>query len=578
MNSTLLVVCVCWPLACAATLAARPLRGLARMLAPWAAAPALLAAGLYSGEFDLGWLMLGGHLGLDGIAKVLLPVTAGLWLAAGLFAQAYLADDPRRDVFFGWFLGAMAGNLLLLVALDAVVFYLGFALMSFASYGLVVHAGDARARHAGRYYIALVVIGEICVISALMLLASRAPIDFASLQASWVEQSGRNDLIAGLLLVGFGIKVGVVGLHFWLPLAHPVAPAPASAVLSGAMIKAGLVAWMRLLPLGEVALPEWGRGLALLGLATAFYGVVAGLPQREAKTLLAYSSVSQMGLMTMAVGLGLAFPAHWPVLSAAVLIYIAHHSLVKGALFMGAGLVRHGLTGPVARLAAVVLALAALSLAGGPMTGGLVAKLSLKQASALVDAPWPACLPWLLSLSSILTALLLLRFLWVARPRVSGSAAPLPPALVMPWLGLFLVSMAIPWWLAPPELRADGVSLVSAWAGSWPVLAAAAVAIIAFRAAAAGCLRATPHWPPGDLGIPLERGVLALGGMAGMIATRQIPKVRSGLLQMRARLIGTGPAWSGRVQRLDVRLRSWPATALLVLAVAAAIGWLLTRA
>src|SRR5690606_33576941 len=144
------------------------------------------------------------------------------------------------DRFFAWFLAALAGNLLLLAALDVIVFYLGFALMSFAAYGLVVHEGDARARHAGRYYIAMVVLGEICVISGLRLLASRGAVWFASMQAAVLAgAAGRSNLIIGLLVVGFGIKAGVFGLHFWLPLAHPVAPAPASAVLSGAMIKAG---------------------------------------------------------------------------------------------------------------------------------------------------------------------------------------------------------------------------------------------------------------------------------------------------------------------------------------------------
>jgi hypothetical protein len=163
---------------------------------------------------------------------------------------------PRR--FFGWFLAALAGNLLLLVALDVVVFYLGFALMSFASYGLVVHEGDARAAcgpllhrdggdrrglHHRRAHAA----------------RQSGPIDFASLRAASATPGPGTTLIVGLLLVGFGIKAGVFGLHFWLPLAHPVAPAPASAVLSGAMIKAGLVAWMRLLPLGEAAARRGAR-------------------------------------------------------------------------------------------------------------------------------------------------------------------------------------------------------------------------------------------------------------------------------------------------------------------------------
>ena len=576
MSALLLLACICWPLVLVAGLAFRSSRGLARRLAPWAALPALLAAFLGTADFELAWMMLGARLGLDAIALVMFPVTAGLWLAAGLFAQAHLEPGPRRDLFFGWFLAAMAGNLVLLVALDTIVFYLGFALMSFASYGLVVHEGDARARHAGRYYIALVLIGEVCIISALMFLANQAPLDFVSLRASFAHGDlGRSNLIVGLLLVGFGIKVGVFGLHFWLPLAHPVAPAPASAVLSGAMIKAGLVAWMRLLPLGETALPAWGAALAVLGLATAYYGVLAGLPQREAKTVLAYSSVSQMGVMTMGIGLGLAFPAQWPLLSTAVLIYMAHHSLVKGGLFLGAGLVQHALSPAATRLAAVVLSLGALALAGGPLSGGLVAKLALKQGAGLVAEPWSASVPLLLSISSVLTALLLLRFLWIAWPRASARAAAVPLALLAPWLALLAAWLTVPWVLADPALRGEAAGLSAAWSASWPLALAGAIALVAVRLRRAGRLPAMPGVPPGDLGIPLERGATALLRVLGRFANELLPRWRRFLAGIGGAVIGSGPGWSDRLGHVEARIAAWSVTGALLLLLGAAFAWLM---
>jgi hydrogenase-4 component B len=576
VNALLLLACICWPLVLVAGLVFRQSRGLARRLAPWAALPALLVAFLGAADFELAWMMLGARLGLDAIALVMFPVTAGLWLAAGLFAQAYLEPGPRRDLFFGWFLAAMAGNLVLLVALDTIVFYLGFALMSFASYGLVVHEGDARARHAGRYYIALVLIGEVCIISALMFLANQAPLDFVSLRASFAyDDLGRNNLIIGLLLVGFGIKVGVFGLHFWLPLAHPVAPAPASAVLSGAMIKAGLVAWMRLLPLGETALPAWGAALAVLGLATAYYGVLAGLPQREAKTVLAYSSVSQMGVMTMGIGLGLAFPAQWPLLSSAVLIYMAHHSLVKGGLFLGAGLVQHALRPAAARLAAVVLSLGALALAGGPLSGGLVAKLALKHGAGLVAEPWSASVPLLLSVSSVLTALLLLRFLWIAWPRASGRAAAVPLVLLAPWLALLAAWLTVPWVLADPPLRGEAAGLSAAWSAAWPLALAGAIAVVAVHLHRAGRLPAMPGVPPGDLGIPLERGVTALARALGRCGNERLPRLRGSMAGIAGAVIGTGPGWSVRLGHVEARIAAWSVTGVLLLVLAAAFAWLM---
>jgi formate hydrogenlyase subunit 3/multisubunit Na+/H+ antiporter MnhD subunit len=576
VNALLAAGCVVWPLGVAAAFAGRRSRAAARLLAPWAALPALFVPFAGTGEARFDSLMLGGRLGLDPIAAVLLPALAVLWLAAGLFAQGYLEPGARRDRFFTWFLGALAGNLLLLLALDAVVFYLGFAVMSFAAYGLVVHEGDARARHAGRYYIVLVVVGEICIVSALMLLASRAPIDFASLRASFAgDVVGRNDMIMGLLLLGFGIKAGVLGLHFWLPLAHPVAPAPASAVLSGAMIKAGLVAWMRLLPLGELAMPRWGGALAVVGIATAYYGVAAGLAQREAKTVLAYSSVSQMGAMTLAVGLGLAFPAHWPVLFAVLLVYMVHHSLVKGSLFLGAGLAQHALRPTAQRLLAILLVLGALAMAGAPLTGGLVAKLALKQAATSIGGSWGAWLPVLITLSSVLTALLMARFLWVVWPAVSARAAPLGVLPGAPWIALFIACWTAPWLVAAPALRGYAFGPAAAWTAAWPLLLALGLAYGALRLHRAGRLPGLPRVPPGDLGIPLERAVLRCGAWLGRFANEGLPHALEGLRALPERASRSGSAWSGRLNAFDLKLRGWFTTSVLLLLLGTVFAWLM---
>ena len=576
MSSPALLVCAGGPLLLAGCLLLPPLRGMARLLAPWAALPALLAVPLSMPGLDAGWFLLGAQLGVDHIARVMLPVTAGLWLAAGLFASRHLPRDRRGDRFYGWFLAVMSGNLLLLVALDVATFYVGFALMSVASYGLVVHEDNARARHAGRYYMVMVVIGEICVISALMLLVDRAELDFASIRAVFLERgAGNNDLVIGLLLAGFGIKAGVFGLHFWLPLAHPVAPAPASAVLSGAMIKAGLVAWLRLLPIGEMALPGWGVALAVLGLFTASYAVVVGLPQREAKTVLAYSSVSQMGLMSMVVGLGLAFPGHWGALYTALLLYMAHHGLAKGALFLGAGLVQHRLGLVAARLTALALVFLSLGIAGGPWTSGLLAKTALKQATTALPGPWNMLLPPLLNACCVLTALLLLRFLWLAWPRASARPEAGGAMLLAPWL-LLIVG-----WIAGPALLADVQLWHKAMGLAYARDAALLVALAGLLAVAAAWLRhrhrapGGPAVPPGDLGIPLERlGAAGLHWLAVFCALRLPREVR--------RLRGFGVAMADRRAGLailagaaETRIAAWSVTGLLVMLMAGATAWLL---
>lgn len=574
MSALALLGALCWPVLLVVALAWRGTRDAARALAPWAALPTLLAAFTETPPLGLGWVMLQGRVGLDAVAAVMLPATAGLWLAAGLFAQRYLAPGPRRDVFFGWFLAAMTGNLLLLAALDVVVFYLGFALMSLASYGLVVHEGTARARHAGRYYIAMVVLGEACVISALILLAGQGGIDFAALRASFAANvAGRNDIIAALLVVGFGIKAGCLGLHYWLPLAHPVAPAPASAVLSGAMIKAGLVAWIRLFPLGETALPGWGAGLAVLGLGTAYYGALVGLAQHEAKTVLAYSSVSQMGVMTMAVGLGLAFPAQWPPLFAALLVYMVHHGLTKAGLFLGAGLMQHPLAPGARRLAIVLLVVGVLAISGAPLTGGLLAKLALKHTAGQLAAPWPGALPVLLVLSSGLTALLMLRFLWLAWPRGTGAARPTPAALQGVWTLLVLASLAAPWMVAAPVLRAGAAGLHASWSAAWPLGIAGLLALAVARWP--GRRRGLPAIPAGDFGIPLERGVVVAGRRLRLLLTERLPAAVAALRRPLLRAGRSVPWWSVVLGHGEARIAAWSVTGALLVLLAVAAAWLL---
>ena len=113
------------------------------------------------------------------------------------------------------------------------------------------------------------------------------------------------DATLALLIVGFGMKIALAPLHGWMPLTYTAAPIPAAAVLSGAGVKAGVIGLIRFLPLGA-ALPSWGEALAWVGFFSAFYGVAIGVTQLNPKTMLAYSSISQMGVIAAALGMALA--------------------------------------------------------------------------------------------------------------------------------------------------------------------------------------------------------------------------------------------------------------------------------
>ena len=141
-------------------------------LAPWAALPALLLSlwvepGLV---ISVPWLLLGAQFGIDTTAQVFLLFTALLWICAGVYARAYMGDDANVSRFFAFFLATMSGNVGLILAQDMITFYLFFALMSFAAYGLVIHDGSTEARRAGRVYLSLVIVGEVLLVPGLLLI------------------------------------------------------------------------------------------------------------------------------------------------------------------------------------------------------------------------------------------------------------------------------------------------------------------------------------------------------------------------------------------------------------------------
>jgi len=353
----------------------------------------------------------------------------------------------------------------------------------------------------------MALLGEALIICALLLATAAAGgTDLRHIPAA-VAASPLRNLIITLVLAGFGVKAGAVPLHMWLPLAHPVAPTPASAVLSGAMIKAGLLGWLRFLPLGEVTLPEWGALCIAAGLAAAAYGVVVGLTQDEPKTVLAYSSVSQMGLMLTGIGVGLSAPKVWPAALSAVLLYALHHGLAKGTLFLGVG-VSPGDSTAQRWIHAGGLVVPASALAGAPFTSGFVAKAALKNALADSAVGWPGGMERLLAFSALGTALLMGRFLFLVWTRGKTDAAHPVGGLRVPWLAAVVVSSSAVW-LIPLELfhEAGGAALspYNIKASLWPVVAGAGIAGLLWRLRAGRRRVLALKIPAGDILAPVSR-------------------------------------------------------------------------
>jgi len=410
----------------------------------------------------------------DGLARAWLAFTALLWMCAGIFASSSQKDDPRRLRFWAFWLLALSGNLLLIIATDALSFYLGFSVMSLSAYGLIVHQGGPGPRRAGRLYLQLAIAGEMALLAGLMLRSHAAQGDFSF--SAW-QQVPMDGLTLALLLVGLGLKAGFWPLHVWLPLAHPAAPAPASAVLSGAMLKAGLLGIWRCMPESDPLLSDLAGALLTMGIFGAVYPALLGLVAGKAKAVLAYSSVSQMGYLVMLLALAWRDPEQLPAMTVVLMLYGVHHGLAKGALFLAAGLIH---TGRLPRIGWLLLALPALAVIGLPLTSGGAVKTALKDVWHAGE--FEGWLVWL-SLSSLTTSLLLVRALWLLRRDAGDAPASHPPfAQLLPWALLSSCSVLLPWlWPALREPMLHGLYPAGMWSSLWPLLIALVLAGVTLK-------------------------------------------------------------------------------------------------
>jgi formate hydrogenlyase subunit 3/multisubunit Na+/H+ antiporter MnhD subunit len=420
-------------------------------------------------------------------------LTALLWIAAGAFAGSYFTlKDQARTRFAFFFLCTLCGNLGLTIAQDLASFYVFFALMSFAAYGLIIHDQSEKALYAGRVYLTMTIIGEVILASAFYYAGLVGSVEetllFAEI-APALPDHAHGPLILTLAFIGFGVKSGALFLHLWLPLAHPVAPVPASAVLSGAMIKAGLLGWLHFFASGDTLSSElsgWGLALAWLGLTAALYATVSGLAKQDPKTILAYSSVSQMGLMTMALGFALVSgTAVGKQLLLGLLFFALVHGIAKGFLFLGVGLARATACGTVRGFLVLAgLMLAALVLAGLPLTSGAVVKQTLKQGATLLPEVWSGFFTKMLPLTAIGTTLLLAAFVWRVRQDMPPVNKGTGSGMTLSCIGLlgllvFIVPLAKSIFVVELGLfPQDGQTFME---GLWPIGLGLLAALVLFK-------------------------------------------------------------------------------------------------
>ena len=364
--STLLVASLATPLAFLAACFVKGWRRYA-LAFQWLAPTPSLATGLIGLTraplvYDLP--VLGFTLRLDQPGALLLAGAALLWIVVS--AALWRNRQPDNRFGLSWLL-TMTGNIGVFIAGDLVSFYLFYALVSIPAYGLFAFSDDSEQKRAGAIYMAFTILGEAVLLLAFAMLVIGEPFGSARIADVMVAlpASPWRDAILGLIIAGFGMKIGMVPFNGWMPLTYSAAPIPAAALLSGPGVKAGVIGLIRFLPLGIPSV-GWGDALVVLGFFSAFYGVAFGLTQQNPKVILAYSSISQMGVITAA--LGMALVNRQADASLDVAFYAANHLLVKAALFLTIGaLATQGIKRSHATF--ILAAPLALSLAGLPPTG-----------------------------------------------------------------------------------------------------------------------------------------------------------------------------------------------------------------
>jgi len=331
------------------------------------------------------------ELRLDGLSALFLLPIFGIPAAGAVYGCSYYPQAShgnhalRLQGFYGLITAAMA---LLAVAANAMLFLAAWEVMALSGFFLVLTEHEREeTRDAAFVYLAAAHIGTLALFALFALLGSRSgSFDFERIARAGLAPGAG---IFALMLAGFGLKAGLMPLHFWLPGAHSAAPSHVSAVLSGVLLKAGIYGILRVSGLFPVLPAWWGFAVLAVGAVSAVLGVAFALAQHDLKRLLAYHSVENVGIIAM--GVGMAFIGRATGEPALVLLgfgggvlHVLNHALFKALLFLGAGSVDRAcgtreidLLGGVARVMPITAALflfGAVAISGLPPLNGFVSE------------------------------------------------------------------------------------------------------------------------------------------------------------------------------------------------------------
>lgn len=446
----------------------------------------------------------------------------------------------------------IASLLVVLTAGNAILFLVAWETMALASFFLVTREDERReVREAGWVYLVATHIGTAFLLALFALLGARAgSFDFDALGAASPGAAGGACFL--LAVAGFGTKAGLVPFHVWLPEAHPAAPSHVSALMSGVMIKTGIYGLLRALEFTGPPAWWWGWLLLGLGLVSGVFGAAFALVQHDLKRLLAYSSIENMGLVALGLGLGiLGLVAGAPIVAvlgfAAALVHVLQHALFKGLLFLCAGSVLHatgllnlnrlgGLLRRMPRTGACV-AVGAAAISGLPPLGGFVGEFLLFLAALRATLTPALALPGVTALVGValvaglaaaaFTKVLGIGFLGHARSAEAASAHESGGGFTRPMTALACAC------------------LVAGFAWTWPFA----------RVFAPGDRSTAPPLPPGapitDILAPTWTVPLAGALLVGLIALLAWTRARL----LAGRTVRQAVTWDCGYARPDARMQ-----------------------
>lgn len=424
------------------------------------------------------------HLKLDGFRGIHILLAAFMWLMTALNNMDYSdrVGDMKQGRFILFNLLTLGATIGVFLSGSLMTTFIFFEIMSFTSYVWVLHDESEKAKKASETYLAVSVIGGMVMLMGLFLLNSAVgtlTIDVLPSVCYNFPDKSKLYLAAALMLVGFGAKAGMYPLHIWMPTSYPAAPAPASALLSGILSKAGVYGVLIICSKIFFSDEKWGTALLILAVITMFWGGILGIFSNDFKKTIACSSMSQIGFILVGAAMITLLGDNGLLAVRGTVLHMINHSLIKLVLFMLTGVVFMNLKnydfntvkgfGKGKPVFLVAFLAAALGVGGIPLFNGYVSKTLIHESVVEYAAHlaehgephiWVTVIEWIFLISGGLTVCYMLKIFFAlfvhGEKKTSGkyispvtAAAVLIPSVLMVLIGMI------------PNITADSIANIA---------------------------------------------------------------------------------------------------------------------